>query len=105
VERSTPTFATEPSVNHRVETHSALARLGGIMTLGETKADALAYELAQTDFDAIERDGLRAAWSADGTTVTVSELDGDDELAYDAEDLVRATSDRELSHARNEPEV
>ncbi|WP_227133776.1 hypothetical protein [Halorubellus salinus] len=75
------------------------------MTLGETEADELAYELAQTEFDAVERDGLRAAWSADGTVVTVSELDNGDEMAYDAEDLVRATSDREVSHARNEPEV
>ncbi|WP_323675720.1 hypothetical protein [Halorubellus sp. PRR65] len=75
------------------------------MPLGQTDADVLAYELAQTDFDAIERDGLRAAWSADGTTVAVSELDGDDETEYSAEDLVRATSDREVSHARNEPEV
>lgn len=75
------------------------------MTLGETEADAIAYELAQTEFDAVERDGLRAAWSLDGTVVTVSELDDGDEMEYDAEDLIRATSDREVSHARNEPEV
>ncbi|NHN41150.1 hypothetical protein G9C85_05805 [Halorubellus sp. JP-L1] len=75
------------------------------MTLGKTDADVLAYELARTDFDAVERKGLRAAWSADGTTVTVSELDGSDDFEYDGEDLVRATSDREVSHARNEPEV
>jgi hypothetical protein len=75
------------------------------MTLGENEADEIAYALAQTDFDAVERDGLRAAWSGDGTVVRVSELDDGDELEYDAEDLVRATSDREVSHARNEPEV
>lgn len=75
------------------------------MTLGKNEADEIAYELAQTDFDAVERDRLRAAWSTDGTTVTVSDLDDGDEMAYDAEDLVRATSDREVSHARNEPDV
>lgn len=73
------------------------------MTLGETDADLLAYELAQTDFDAVERDGLRAAWSADSRSVTVSELDGSDAFEYDGEDLVRATSDREVSNARNDP--
>ena len=70
------------------------------MALGDDDFDRLAHDLSETDFDAVERDGLRAEWTADGTEVTVSALDGDDVVVYNAEDIVRATSDRELSDAR-----
>lgn len=70
------------------------------MTLGDDAFDKLAFALSETDFDAVERDGLRAAWSADGTEVRVSELDGDRTITYNGEDLLRATSDAELSNAR-----
>jgi len=74
------------------------------MGLGKDAYDELAHALVQTDFDAVERGGLRAEWTADGTTVEVFEPDGDGEpVRYTGEDLVRATSDREVDHAR-EPE-
>jgi hypothetical protein len=71
------------------------------MTMGADESDALAYDLVQTDFDAVERDGLRAAWTADNTTVVVAELDNGDRREYDGEDLVRAASDQEVQNARN----
>jgi hypothetical protein len=70
------------------------------MTLGDDTFDRLAHDLSETDFDAVERDGLRAEWTADDTEVTVRALDGDDVVVYNADDIVRATSDRELSDAR-----
>jgi hypothetical protein len=70
------------------------------MVLGHNDTDELAYELAQTDFDAVERDGYRAEWTGDGTQVRVRDLETDDEIWYHAEDLVRAESDREVSDAR-----
>jgi hypothetical protein len=69
------------------------------MSLGED-ADELAQALSETEFDAVERGGLRAAWTADGTRVEVTDLETDETVAYDAEDLVRATSDVELRNAR-----
>lgn len=76
------------------------------MALGDNEFDRLAHELAETDFDAVERGGLRAEWTPDDTAVVVHELDGDTSVAYNAEDIVRATSDRELRDARepNQPE-
>ncbi|WP_267640540.1 hypothetical protein [Haloarchaeobius amylolyticus] len=74
------------------------------MPLGETDADVLAYELSQTDFDAVERDGYRAAWNDEGTEVHVTELATGEVAEYNAEDLVRATSDQEVENARNTPE-
>jgi YD repeat-containing protein len=72
------------------------------MSYGDDDADRLAYDLAHAEFDAVERDGLRAAWSDDGTLVTVSDLGGDDvTVEYNAEDLVRAESDPEVRNARN----
>jgi hypothetical protein len=71
------------------------------MALGDGDRDELAYELAQTDFDAVERDGLRAEWSADNTAVTVVALDSGEETVYNGEDLVRAASDTEVRNARN----
>lgn len=71
------------------------------MTMGADESDALAYDLVQTDFDAVERDGLRAAWTADNTAVVVEELDNGDRREYDGEDLVRAASDRDVENARN----
>ncbi|WP_439027125.1 hypothetical protein [Haloarchaeobius sp. DT45] len=74
------------------------------MTLGETEADVLAYELTQTDFDAVERGGYRAEWNVEGSAVRVTELGTDETVEYNAEDLVRATSDQEVENARNAPE-
>jgi hypothetical protein len=80
------------------------------MSYGDDDADRLAYDLAHSDFDAVERGGLRAAWSDDGTLVTVealagkasdAALDGDPSVEYNAEDLVRAESDPEVRNARN----
>jgi hypothetical protein len=70
------------------------------MALGDDTFDRLAHDLSETDFDAVERDGLRAEWTADGTEVTVRSLDGGEAVVYNAEDIVRATSDRELNDAR-----
>jgi hypothetical protein len=70
------------------------------MTMGNDDCDALAYDLAQTDFEAAERDGLRAEWTEGNSRIEVSGLDGDQVVVYDAEDLVRAASDREVSNAR-----
>lgn len=74
------------------------------MPLGYDDFDRLAAAIADTDFDAVERDGLRAEWTADGTEVTVRDLDSGEEVVYNADDLVRATSDRELNDAR-EPDT
>ena len=75
------------------------------MALGNDEFDQLAHALTETEFDAIERDGLRAEWTADGTEVTVRELEGGMRVVYNADDLVIATSDRELNDARepNQP--
>lgn len=75
------------------------------MPLGNDEFDRLAHTLSETDFDAIERDGLRAEWTADGTEVTVRDLGEGTEVVYNADDLVIATSDRELNDARepNQP--
>lgn len=73
------------------------------MTLGDDQFDRLAFALIETGCDAVERDGLRAEWTADGTEVTVEELNSEREIVYNADDLIRATSDRELNDAR-EPE-
>jgi len=71
------------------------------MTLGADERDALAYDLVQTDFDAVERGGLRAVWTADNTSVVVEALDGDERREYSGDDLVRAASDQEVENARN----
>jgi hypothetical protein len=80
------------------------------MSYGDDDADRLAYDLAHSEFDAVERGGLRAAWSEDGTRVTVEALDGEEtdatlagdaSVEYNAEDLVRAESDPEVRNARN----
>ena len=70
------------------------------MPLGDDEFDRLAHALTETEFDAIERDGLRAEWTADGTEVAVRDLEGGTEVVYNADDLVIATSDRELNDAR-----
>jgi hypothetical protein len=69
------------------------------MTLDED-ADRLAHELTETEFDAVERDGLRAEWTDDDARVAVRELSTGRAVTYDGEDLVRATSDQELRNAR-----
>ncbi|MFC6942448.1 hypothetical protein ACFQE8_21165 [Salinirubellus sp. GCM10025818] len=70
------------------------------MPLGNDAFDRLAHALSETDFDAVERDGLRAEWTTDGTEVTVRDLQEGTEVVYNADDLVIATSDRELNDAR-----
>lgn len=67
---------------------------------GEGDRDRLAYDLARTDFDAVERDGYRAEWTREDTAVAVADIDAGETVVYDAEDLVRAASDREVRNAR-----
>lgn len=74
------------------------------MSHGEGEKDSLAYDLVQTEFDAVERDGYRAAWTEDGTAVEVRDLDSEEVVTYDAEGLVRAASSREVRHAREPSE-
>ncbi|SFK69802.1 hypothetical protein SAMN04487950_0646 [Halogranum rubrum] len=71
------------------------------MSLGDDTPDKLAYDLAQTNFDAVERDGYRAEWSDDDSAVEVFEVGADERVAYDAEDLLRAESDVEVRNARD----
>lgn len=74
------------------------------MSTDEAAFDELAGNLADTDFDAVERGSLRAEWTDDGQRVAVSAMDGDDTITYNGEDLVRATSGPELRDAR-EPDA
>lgn len=69
---------------------------------GESDRDRLAYDLAQTDFDAVERDGYRAEWTREDTAVSVTDPETGETAVYDAEDLVRAASDREVRNARTD---
>ncbi|MFB6154506.1 MAG: hypothetical protein ABEJ22_01335 [Haloferacaceae archaeon] len=62
--------------------------------------DDLARALVETDFDAVERDGLRAAWSPEGDRVTVTHTETGEEVVYNPDDLVRAVSDAEVRNAR-----
>jgi len=71
------------------------------MAHGETEQDTLAYELARSSFEAVERGGYRAEWTAGDTAIEVRDLDGGEAVTYDAEDLLRAESDREVTNARN----
>lgn len=71
------------------------------MSLGDDTPDKLAYDLAQSDFDAVERDGYRAEWSDDDSAVEVFEVGAAERIAYNAEDLLRAESDTEVRNARN----
>lgn len=71
------------------------------MSIGDNAPDRLAYDLAQSDFDAVERGGYRAEWGDDDSTVEVVLLDGDEHIVYDGEDLLRAESDTEVRNARN----
>ena len=72
------------------------------MSLGEGPADELAYALVECefDFDAVERGNYRAEWTEDGTTVEVVDRSTGDAVTYTADDLVLATSDREVRNAR-----
>jgi hypothetical protein len=72
------------------------------MSVGEDEFDALAYALvnASFDFDAVERGHLRATWSEDNVDVTVTDVESGDTVTYSADDLVLATSDREVENAR-----
>lgn len=69
------------------------------MALGED-ADQLAVELSDTNFDAIERDGLRAEWVGEGHQIRVTSLSEEEAILYDSEDLVRAASETEARNAR-----
>lgn len=64
--------------------------------------DELAFTLVniESDVDAIERDDLRAEWTEDNESVRVTDLETGDERVYTADDLVLATSDQEVSNAR-----
>ena len=73
-------------------------------TYGRDDADRLAYALTATDFEAVEREGMRAEWSADATRVVVRDLDTGEETVYNADDLVRASSDPEVNNARLGPD-
>lgn len=73
------------------------------MSFGDDPADRLAYDLSESSFDAVERDGLRAEWVDEGRHIAVTDPETDEPVLYDAEDLVRATSDTEVRNAR-EPE-
>lgn len=70
------------------------------MSTVDDEADALALDLSDTTFDAVERDGLRAEWVDEGRQIVVESLDGERTIRYDAEDLVRATSATEARNAR-----
>lgn len=69
---------------------------------GREERDSLAYDLVQTDFDAVERGGYRARWTRGDAAVAVEDLESRTTTVYDAEDLVRATSDREVRSARTD---
>ena len=75
------------------------------MSLGRDDFDALAHALvnAQFDFDAVERGSLRAEWTQDNRSVAVVDVETDEEVVYSADDLVLATSNKEVRNAR-EPE-
>ena len=70
------------------------------MPLGDHITDKIAYELVQTDFEAVESSGFRAEWDEEGTEVIVTNLESGASRRYNGEDLVRAESDREVSNAR-----
>jgi len=73
------------------------------MPANDDEYDELARALVETDFDAVERGGLRAEWSDEGDSVQVQDVDAGETVLYNADDLVRAASDREARDAR-EPE-
>lgn len=75
------------------------------MSFGDDPADRLAYDLSESSFDAVERDGLRAEWVEEGRTIVVTDPNAEEPIRYDAEDLVRATSDTEVRNAREPAEV
>ena len=76
------------------------------MSLGEDEYDVVAYALVQAeyDFDAVESGNYRAEWTEDGTAVEVTDIKTGETVVYNAEDLVRAESDREVSNARTPTE-
>lgn len=72
------------------------------MSLGEDSFDELAYALVEStfDFDAVERGDHRAEWTEGGTAVEVTDRSTGETVVYTADDLVLATSDREVQNAR-----
>ena len=72
------------------------------MSNGEDDFDLLAHALVQAefDFDAVERGRLRAEWTDDDAEVVVVDRDTGETVRYSADDLVVATSDREVGNAR-----
>jgi len=73
------------------------------MPANDDEYDELARALVETDFDAVERWGLRAEWSDEGDSVQVQDVEDGETVLYNPDDLVRAASDREVRDAR-EPE-
>ena len=72
------------------------------MSNGEDDFDLLAHALVQAkfDFDAVERGRLRAEWTDDDAEVVVVDRDTGETVRYSGDDLVVATSDREVGNAR-----
>jgi len=77
------------------------------MSVGEDDFDRLAHALVEVeyDFDAVEWNGLRASWDDEGNRVVVEDPETGESQAYLGDDLVIATSDREVRKARQEPEA
>lgn len=73
------------------------------MSVGDNPFDRLAYALvnATFDFDAVERGRLRATWTEDDHGVTVLDTETGERVSYSADDLVLATSEREVENARS----
>ena len=61
---------------------------------------ARALVVSEADFDAVERGGLRAFWTNENRSVAVVDRETGEEIVYTADDLVLATSVRELQNAR-----
>jgi hypothetical protein len=74
------------------------------MSVTDDDFDDLASDLVETDFDAVERGGLRAEWSAAGDRVTVTQVESGESVVYNPDDLFRAASDVEVRNAREPDE-
>ncbi|MGM0371214.1 MAG: hypothetical protein ACQEQJ_01765 [Halobacteriota archaeon] len=72
------------------------------MVFGEDETDRLAHALveAKFGFDAVEQGPYRAVWGPDNTFIEVTNTESGEKIRYLADDLVVATSDREVRNAR-----
>jgi hypothetical protein len=70
------------------------------MSLGKDEFDQLAYALARSDEDVLEQEGFRAEWTESSAVIRVTNRSTGTSIDYDAEDVVRATSEIELQNAR-----